>query len=162
MGVSLGAALAVNLAAVEERIKAVVMLDGGFYNEKPLTGTDQADFAPHLKAPTLLISGRFDFGLPRQGRADQKARHPGGGQEGHSVRYGARRVGAADRHDPRSVGLAGQVPRGGSINDSRAQEVRSWYPDLTDAALSSGTGRMTTWKATASPFSGNGRSVTRV
>ena len=50
-----------NFAAVEDRIKAVVMLDGGFYNEKPLPGTDQADFAPRLKAPTLLIAGRFDW-----------------------------------------------------------------------------------------------------
>jgi len=61
MGVSMGAALGVNLAAVEDRLKAVIMLDGGFYNEKPLPGADQADFAPRLKAPTLLICGKFDF-----------------------------------------------------------------------------------------------------
>lgn len=61
LGVSYGAALGVNFAAVEDRIKTVVMLDGGFYNEAPLPGTDQADFAPHLKAPTLLIAGRFDW-----------------------------------------------------------------------------------------------------
>ncbi len=89
LGVSMGAALAVNVAAVDERIKAVIMLDGGFYNEKPLPGTDQADFAPRLKAPTLLISGKFDFDLPRQGRVDSDARHAHGGQEGHSVRYSA-------------------------------------------------------------------------
>jgi dienelactone hydrolase len=61
MGVSMGAAIGVNLAAVEDRLKAVIMLDGGFYNEKPLPGTDQVDFAPHLKAPTLLIAGKFDW-----------------------------------------------------------------------------------------------------
>ncbi len=61
LGVSMGAALGVNLAAVEDRFKAVVMLDGGFYNEKPLPGADQADFAPRLKAPTLLLAGKFDF-----------------------------------------------------------------------------------------------------
>jgi dienelactone hydrolase len=61
MGVSMGAALGVNLAAVEDRIKAMIMLDGGFYNEKPLPGTDQVDFAPHLKAPALLIAGKYDW-----------------------------------------------------------------------------------------------------
>jgi dienelactone hydrolase len=61
LGVSFGAALGVNFAAVEDRIKTVIMLDGGFYNEKPLPGTDQADFAPHMKAPALLVAGRFDW-----------------------------------------------------------------------------------------------------
>jgi dienelactone hydrolase len=61
MGVSMGAAMGVNLAAVEDRLKAVIMLDGGFYNEKPLPGTDQVDFAPRLKAPALLIAGKFDW-----------------------------------------------------------------------------------------------------
>jgi eukaryotic-like serine/threonine-protein kinase len=61
LGVSMGAAYAVFFAAVEDRIRAVIMLDGGFYNEKPLPGTDAVDFAPHLKAPTLLIAGKFDW-----------------------------------------------------------------------------------------------------
>jgi eukaryotic-like serine/threonine-protein kinase len=39
----------------------VIMLDGGFYNETPLPGTDQVDFAPHVKAPALLVAGRFDW-----------------------------------------------------------------------------------------------------
>ncbi len=61
MGVSMGAALGVFFTAVEDRIKAVIMLDGGFYNEKPLPGTDAVDFAPRVKAPALLIAGKFDF-----------------------------------------------------------------------------------------------------
>ncbi len=61
LGVSMGAAHAVFFAAMEDRLKAVVMLDGGFYNEKPLPGADAVDFAPRLKAPTLLICGKFDF-----------------------------------------------------------------------------------------------------
>jgi dienelactone hydrolase len=61
MGVSMGAGLGVILAGVEERLKAVVFLDGGFYYEKQLPGANQADFAPRIKAPTLLISGRFDW-----------------------------------------------------------------------------------------------------
>ena len=61
MGVSMGGALGVNFVAVEDRFRALIMLDGGFYNEKPLPGTDQVDFAPHLKVPALLVAGRFDF-----------------------------------------------------------------------------------------------------
>ena len=61
LGVSMGAALGVIFAAVEDRFKAVVILDGGFFDEKPLPGTDQADFAPRLKAPTLLIAGKYDW-----------------------------------------------------------------------------------------------------
>jgi dienelactone hydrolase len=61
MGESMGAALGVNFAGVEDRFKAVIFLDGGFFSENPLPGTDQADFLPHIKAPTLLISGKFDW-----------------------------------------------------------------------------------------------------
>ena len=61
LGESMGAALGVDLAAVEDRFKAVIFMDGGFYSQKPLPGTDQADFAPHIKAPTLLITGKFDW-----------------------------------------------------------------------------------------------------
>lgn len=61
LGVSMGAALGVNWAAVENRFEAVIFLDGGFFSEKPLMGTDQVDFAPRLTAPTLLISGKFDW-----------------------------------------------------------------------------------------------------
>jgi eukaryotic-like serine/threonine-protein kinase len=61
MGESMGAALGVNLAGVEDRFKAVIFTDGGFMSGKMLPGTDQADFAPHVKAPTLMVAGRFDW-----------------------------------------------------------------------------------------------------
>jgi dienelactone hydrolase len=61
LGVSMTAGLGVDWAALEDRLKVAIFLDGGFYNEKALPGTDQADFAPRLKAPSLLISGRFDW-----------------------------------------------------------------------------------------------------
>ena len=46
---------------VEDRFKTAVFLDGGFFAEKLLPGTDQADFAPRMKAPALFISGKFDW-----------------------------------------------------------------------------------------------------
>src|SRR5579872_304179 len=60
-GVSMGAGLGVNMVALEPRLKAAIWLDGGFYSEKPLPGADQADFAPRVKAPALLIAGKFDW-----------------------------------------------------------------------------------------------------
>ena len=61
MGVSMSAALGVIYTALEPRLKTVIFLDGGFFSEKPLQGADQADFAPRLKAPTLLVAGKFDW-----------------------------------------------------------------------------------------------------
>jgi dienelactone hydrolase len=61
LGVSMGAAQGVIFTAVEDRLKAVVFLDGGFGDERPLPGTDQVDFAPRLKTPTLMIGGRYDW-----------------------------------------------------------------------------------------------------
>jgi eukaryotic-like serine/threonine-protein kinase len=61
MGDSMGGAHGLFFTAIEQRIKALVMLDGGFYNEKPLPGADGVDFAPRVKAPTLLVAGKFDW-----------------------------------------------------------------------------------------------------
>jgi len=61
LGVSMGAAQGVIFTAVESRFKAVVFLDGGFTDERPFPGTDQIDFAPRLKAPVLMISGKYDW-----------------------------------------------------------------------------------------------------
>jgi dienelactone hydrolase len=61
MGVSMGAAIGVVFTGVEQRFKAAIFLDGGFVYEKPLPGANQADFAARIKAPTLMISGKFDW-----------------------------------------------------------------------------------------------------
>jgi hypothetical protein len=46
MGVSMGAALGVFFAAVEDRFKAAILLDGGFYHEKPMPGRTRS-ISPH-------------------------------------------------------------------------------------------------------------------
>jgi dienelactone hydrolase len=61
MGTSLGAALGVILAGVEQRLQTVILLDGGFFQERQLPGANQADFAPRIKVPTLMIGGKFDW-----------------------------------------------------------------------------------------------------
>ena len=63
LGVSMGAAWGVILTALDDRFKAVVLLDGGFFEGKPLPGMDGVDFAPRLKAPVLMISGKYDWVL---------------------------------------------------------------------------------------------------
>jgi len=65
LGVSQGAAYGVMLAAVEERLKAVVFLDGGYFQQAhPVTGMDQADFAPRVTQPVLMVNGRYDATFP--------------------------------------------------------------------------------------------------
>jgi len=58
LGVSAGSAYGVILTTLEDRLKAVVFLDGGFFQqEHPVAGMDQADFAPRMKKPVLMVNG---------------------------------------------------------------------------------------------------------
>jgi DNA-binding winged helix-turn-helix (wHTH) protein/dienelactone hydrolase len=62
LGVSMGAAEGVIYTALlQDKLKAVVLLDGGFYLGPPPPGEDQADFAPRLKRPVLMVNGKYDF-----------------------------------------------------------------------------------------------------
>ena len=60
-GYSAGAAMGAILPAVENRIKAVVLLSPGFYLDKCFPEVDQLNFAPRMKVPLLMLNGRFDF-----------------------------------------------------------------------------------------------------
>jgi hypothetical protein len=65
LGVSAGSAYGVILTTLEDRLKAVVFLDGGFFQqEHPVAGMDQADFAPRMKKPVLMVNGRYDATFP--------------------------------------------------------------------------------------------------
>jgi cephalosporin-C deacetylase-like acetyl esterase len=63
-GYSWGAALGTLLPAVEDRIKACVLLSAGFYPRKSLPEVDQLNFAPRVKVPVLMLNGRFDDIFP--------------------------------------------------------------------------------------------------
>ena len=63
-GASWGASMGAVLAAVEDRIKVCVLVLGGIPPQKSLPEVDELNFAPHVKVPVLLLSGRFDFGYP--------------------------------------------------------------------------------------------------
>jgi cephalosporin-C deacetylase-like acetyl esterase len=64
LGVSQGAADGVIFVALEDRFRAAVFLDGGFFLFPPSTGGDQADFAPRMKKPVLMVNGKYDFTFP--------------------------------------------------------------------------------------------------
>jgi dienelactone hydrolase len=54
LGVSMGSAEGVIYATIaERRLKTVVLLDGGFFLDRPPAGGDQADFAPRLTAAKM-------------------------------------------------------------------------------------------------------------
>ena len=62
LGVSMGSAEGVIYATLaQDRFKTVIFLDGGYFLEKPPNGGDQADFAPRLKKPVLMVNGREDY-----------------------------------------------------------------------------------------------------
>jgi serine/threonine protein kinase/formylglycine-generating enzyme required for sulfatase activity len=64
LGVSQGAAYGPIFTSLEDRFKAVVFLDGGFFLGPTVPGRDQVDFAPRLKKPLLMVNGKYDFTFP--------------------------------------------------------------------------------------------------
>jgi len=63
-GISTGAYLGNILPSVENRIRVAVLLGGGFEAAKKMPEVDELNFAPRVKVPTLLVSGRYDFYFP--------------------------------------------------------------------------------------------------
>jgi dienelactone hydrolase len=65
LGVSMGSAQGVITSSLmQNRIKTAILLDGGFFLETPPAGGDQADFAPRMRRPVLMVNGRYDFTFP--------------------------------------------------------------------------------------------------
>ena len=62
LGVSMGSAEGVIYTTIaQSRLKTAIFLDGGYFLDKPPAGGDQADFAPRLKIPVLMVNGRDDY-----------------------------------------------------------------------------------------------------
>ena len=62
--VSWGADLGSIMLAVENRLKAAVLVSGGCDTEKELPEADPMNFAPHVTIPTLMMNGKYDFTDP--------------------------------------------------------------------------------------------------
>jgi pimeloyl-ACP methyl ester carboxylesterase len=63
-GLSLGAIDGVIFVALEPRIKTAVLAAGGLRFLRVPPEVEPFNFAPRIKAPVLLIAGRYDFGHP--------------------------------------------------------------------------------------------------
>ena len=63
-GDSWGAAMGGLLPAVETRFRALILISPGFFLQERLPEVDQLNFAPHVKAPVLMLNGRYDFLWP--------------------------------------------------------------------------------------------------
>jgi serine/threonine protein kinase len=63
-GTSFGAAIGAILPAIEDRLRVLVLESPGFTLYKQLPEGDQLNFAPRVKAPVLLLNGRFDYMYP--------------------------------------------------------------------------------------------------
>ncbi|HMH15870.1 MAG TPA: protein kinase [Edaphobacter sp.] len=62
LGVSMGSAAGVTITTLlQDRLKTAIFLDGGYFLDAPPPGGDQADFAPRMKKPVLMVNGRYDF-----------------------------------------------------------------------------------------------------
>src|ERR1700745_2435250 len=62
LGVSMGSGFGVIFTTLlQDRLRTVVFLDGGYFLAPPTPGTDQADFAPRMKKPVLMVNGRYDY-----------------------------------------------------------------------------------------------------
>jgi predicted esterase len=65
VGVSLGSAEGVILTTLlQDKLRAAILLDGGFFLGKLPPGVDQVDFVHRLKLPVLMVNGRYDFSFP--------------------------------------------------------------------------------------------------
>ena len=64
LGVSWGGALGPLIAALEPRIRAVVLISGGLEFQTTLPEVDPINFAPRARQPTLMLNGRYDFFFP--------------------------------------------------------------------------------------------------
>jgi eukaryotic-like serine/threonine-protein kinase len=67
LGVSMGSAKGVIISTLlQDRLKTSIFVDGGYFLFPPTPGNDQADFAPRLKIPVLMVNGRYDYSFSRE------------------------------------------------------------------------------------------------
>jgi dienelactone hydrolase len=65
-GLSWGAQMGAILPAMEPRLKALVLIVGGFNLQKALPEVEPINFAPRITAPTLMLNGKYDFFYPTE------------------------------------------------------------------------------------------------
>jgi tRNA A-37 threonylcarbamoyl transferase component Bud32/dienelactone hydrolase len=63
-GFSLGANRGLIFTSLDKRFRTSILLAGGFWETKSLPEVDLPNFAPRVRLPTLMLSGRDDFRFP--------------------------------------------------------------------------------------------------
>ena len=63
-GSSWGGGIAPLMLALEERLKAAVLFEGGLWAAKPLPEVDVFNYLPRVRVPVLMLNGRYDFSFP--------------------------------------------------------------------------------------------------
>jgi pimeloyl-ACP methyl ester carboxylesterase len=64
LGVSQGGPYGLIFAALADRFRALVLLDGGFFLGNPVAAADPVNFVARVKKPVLMINGRYDPTFP--------------------------------------------------------------------------------------------------
>jgi formylglycine-generating enzyme required for sulfatase activity/pimeloyl-ACP methyl ester carboxylesterase len=64
LGISWGGYMGGIIAAVEKRIKVVVLNVGGMVMEKSLPEVDQINYLPRVRQPVLMLNGAYDMYFP--------------------------------------------------------------------------------------------------
>jgi len=105
-GLDDGAYLGDILAAVEKRIKVVVLAGGGFYLGKKLPEVDEINFAPRITVPVLMINGRYDYVFPLEASQNPMFRF----------------LGTPDKDKRHAVFDSGHMPR----HEQLIKEVLDW------------------------------------
>ncbi|MBA3670713.1 MAG: protein kinase [Gemmatimonadaceae bacterium] len=65
-GESWGGKLGGLVPAVEPRLKAIVLVVAGLGMQRARPEADVLNFLPHIKAPTLMLNGKYDFFFPTE------------------------------------------------------------------------------------------------
>ncbi|HEY6488761.1 MAG: SUMF1/EgtB/PvdO family nonheme iron enzyme [Terracidiphilus sp.] len=63
-GSSMGGVEGTVMAAIEPRIKVMILSSGGFHFRHDLPEVDSFNFAPHVTIPVLMLTGRYDELFP--------------------------------------------------------------------------------------------------
>ena len=64
LGVSWGGKMGAIVPAIDDRLKAMVLVSGGFAMQQPLPEVDQKNFASRIAIPVLMLNGVHDFFFP--------------------------------------------------------------------------------------------------
>jgi formylglycine-generating enzyme required for sulfatase activity len=84
-GLSMGARTGIVNAALEPRLRAIVLVSGGLSTGPEPGEIDPFNFAPHVEAPVLLVGGRDDFRRPLKQSQEPLMRLLGSKEKRHYV-----------------------------------------------------------------------------